>query len=149
MCVLCVCVWRVLIIPPESSSRFSLLFLIPFHSLVFHVFFIFLALAILPAGRAYLVSQPNKYDDEDGIKRVSFMRDDTSSIDDRIESPVNPRLSGSSLIQFTALDPVDAPVDRLSSSHLSSSFKTKTSSIKTDCCCTSGPLLLFPIMFST
>lgn len=93
--------------------------------------------------------QPNKYDDEDGIKRVSFMRDDTSSIDDRIESPVNPRLSGSSLIQFTALDPVDAPVDRLSSSHLSSSFKTKTSSIKRDCCCTSGPLLLFPIMFST
>ncbi len=96
--------------------------------------------------------QPNKYD-EDRIKRVSFMRDDTSSIDDRIESPVNPRLSGSSLIQFTALDPVDAPVDRLSSSHLSSPFKRKLLlAIKTDCCCTQqqdGPLLLFPIMFST
>ncbi len=74
------------------------------------------------------------------------MRDDTSSIDDRIESPVNPRLSGSSLIQFIALDPFDAPaVDSRRRSN------ENFFSIKTDCHIqhTGRAPPLFPIMSST
>ena len=79
------------------------------------LFFLFLISAAWPGIRC--IFEPNKYDRTTEIefidrtnKRVAglFMRDDSwSSIDDRIESPVDPRLFGSSLIQFIALHPFD------------------------------------------